>query len=131
MTTIRTPENAERVKDMLDHGMSLRKIAPELGCSEMALRKWVRDDEEFGSHYKRSRDMLLDSMADEIVELSDEAKSFEQVAIARLRVDTRKWYLCKLAPKRYGDKLDLNHGGQGTDGKPVEVVHRVIVDLGD
>jgi hypothetical protein len=26
----------------------------------------------------------------------------------RLRVDTRKWLLSKLAPKKYGDKLELS-----------------------
>lgn len=25
----------------------------------------------------------------------------------RVRVDARKWYLSKLAPKRYGDRLEL------------------------
>jgi hypothetical protein len=29
---------------------------------------------------------------------------------SRLMVDTRKWYLGKMAPKRYGDKLTLDGG---------------------
>jgi hypothetical protein len=31
----------------------------------------------------------------------------------RLQVDARKWYASKLAPKKYGDKIeaDLNHSG--------------------
>jgi len=44
----------------------------------------------------------------------------------KLRVDTRLKLLSKWDPKRYGDKLDLNHGGQ--PGNPVETVKRVIVD---
>jgi hypothetical protein len=35
----------------------------------------------------------------------------------RLRVDARKWYLCKLAPKRYGDRLDLGNA----DGKALQI----------
>lgn len=31
----------------------------------------------------------------------------ENIARARLRVDTRKWVLSKLLPKKYGDKLDV------------------------
>jgi hypothetical protein len=29
----------------------------------------------------------------------------------RLKVDTRKWYLSKLAPKRYGDRIAVEHSG--------------------
>lgn len=30
----------------------------------------------------------------------------------RLRVDTLKWYCAKLAPRTYGDKIDLTSGGE-------------------
>ncbi len=45
----------------------------------------------------------------------------EHVQRSRLRVDTRKWAAGKLAPKRYGDKLQ--HTGEG--GGPI----RTEVDL--
>ena len=35
----------------------------------------------------------------------------EHIGRSRLRIDTRKWAASKLAPKKYGDKLDLNHAG--------------------
>ncbi len=35
------------------------------------------------------------------------ALDHEHVQRSRLRVDTRKWAAGKLAPKRYGDKLNL------------------------
>jgi hypothetical protein len=45
----------------------------------------------------------------------------EHINRSRLRVDTRKWYLSKLAPKRYGEKVDVNVGGQ-QDGAPLTTV---------
>ena len=37
----------------------------------------------------------------------------EHVQRSKLRVDTRKWYLSKILPKKYGDKINvegnLNH----------------------
>lgn len=33
----------------------------------------------------------------------------------QMRIDTRKWYLSKLAPKRYGDKIEIEHKGAGID----------------
>ena len=62
-------------------------------------------------------------MADEILDIADDGQNdtyvddegrekvdFENVKRSILRVDTRKWYLSKLAAKRYGDKqqLDVN-----------------------
>jgi hypothetical protein len=42
-----------------------------------------------------------------------------------LRVDTRKWLLSKMAPKKYGDKLELT----GDDKSPLTIqrIERVIV----
>jgi hypothetical protein len=38
----------------------------------------------------------------------------------RLYVDTVKWYVGKVAPKKYGDKLDLNVTGKVTVGDAIE-----------
>ena len=35
----------------------------------------------------------------------------EVVLRSRLRVDTRKWYLSKVLPKKFGEKLDLTSLG--------------------
>jgi len=35
----------------------------------------------------------------------------EVIGRSRLRVDTRKWYLSKVLPKIYGDKLQTEHSG--------------------
>ena len=33
-------------------------------------------------------------------------------------MDSLKWYLCKLAPKKYGDKIDPTVSG--SDGGPIQ-----------
>ncbi len=45
----------------------------------------------------------------------------EHVQRSRLRVDTRKWLMARMAPKKYGDKMQ--HTGEG--GGPI----RTEVDL--
>ena len=55
-------------------------------------------------------------MADEILELADApvpvldngATDNALVRQRQLQVDTRKWFLSKLAPKVYGDRLDVS-----------------------
>ena len=39
----------------------------------------------------------------------------------RLRVDTRKWVMSKLAPKKYGEKLEHS----GPDGGPIQIVSTI------
>ncbi len=56
--------------------------------------------------------MGLDSRADEVL---DSARGYsDDVARDRLVFDAERWYLSKMAPKRYGDKItqDVNHGVQ-------------------
>ncbi len=36
----------------------------------------------------------------------------EHVQRSRLRIDTRKWLAGKLKPKKYGDRINLDHAGE-------------------
>lgn len=51
------------------------------------------------------------------------------IARNRLRVDTRKWYLAKLAPRRFGDKVVTEHTGPG--GGPVQIAALDLKNLSD
>ncbi len=42
------------------------------------------------------------------------------VQAARLRVDTRKWLLSKLLPKKYGDRIENRLSGP--EGEPLKIV---------
>ena len=65
--------------------------------------------ESFAERYARARTTQMEAMAEEILAISDDDEAEKQRS--KLRVDTRKWLMSKLAPKKYGDKLDLNHSG--------------------
>lgn len=101
---------------------------------ESTVRLWVIDDHDgFAARYARARDIGLDCMADEIIEISDtteegvreeqSADGFKTVredmlGHRRLKVEARKWYLSKMAPKRYGDRVHQEL--TGADGGPVK-----------
>lgn len=55
--------------------------------------------------------------------------SADVIARNRLRVDTRKWYLAKLAPRRFGDKVVTEHTGPG--GGPVQIAALDLKNLSD
>jgi hypothetical protein len=63
--------------------------------------------------YARACDDRADKMADEILEIADNGSNKDNIIVQRdrLRIDSRKWLLSKLHPKKYGDKLDVEHSG--------------------
>ena len=53
--------------------------------------------------YARAKEKAADKLADEIVEIADNATP-QDAHVARLKVDARKWVAAKLLPKKYGDR---------------------------
>lgn len=122
-----TPEIAAAICARLAAGESLRAICRDPGMpAPSTVIDWVLADQDgFAARYDRARQIQAHLLADEIVEIADDSSqdweegeggkpvvSRDAINRSRLRVDTRKWYLTKILPKVYGDKVDVNHGGQ-------------------
>lgn len=89
--------------------------------------KWLNNSDDFKLQYAHARELQADYLADEIIEISDDAskdlqriddfgnpiENKEFVSRSRLKIDARKWIASKLRPKKYGDKLELD-GGMNT-----------------
>jgi hypothetical protein len=68
----------------------------------------VASDLECGNQYARARMSGLECWADEIIELADSApEDMAATQKAKLQIESRKWLLAKLMPKKYGDHIDL------------------------
>ena len=117
-------------------GESLRAICRDDHLPpESTVRGWYVDDiESFAAQYARARDIGLDAMADQAMEIADtqeegvktvdkwsgsEVHRADMLEHRRLRFDARRWYLSKLAPKRYGDRLHTEL--TGADGGPIQI----------
>lgn len=132
-----TPEIAREICERLAAGESLRAICrDEHMPSRNTVLAWVEADREsFASRYATARNIGLEVMADSLTEISDDGTNDwmqsndpdnpgyklngEHVQRSKLRVDTRKWLLSKLVPKRYGDKTSMEL--TGANGGPVEI----------
>jgi lambda repressor-like predicted transcriptional regulator len=100
-------------------GESLRKICRVDGMpAASTVFLWLAEDEAFSEQYARAREVQADAMFDEILEIADQFDNVqdkldvEHINRAKLRIDTRKWAVSKMAPKKYGEKVDLNHSGK-------------------
>ena len=102
---------------------------------------------DFFKSYSLAKEIQMDVMADQLCEIADDAINdymekmrkdgtveevfnAEHVQRSRLRVDVRKWLMSKVAPKKYGDKIQLT----GKDDKPLiptEIILDFTVDDGN
>lgn len=103
-------ELAEKICEQIAHGKSLRAVCAEDDMpSATTVFKWLNENQDFSEQYARARDRQADHYFEEIVEIADSVEADSAaVAKARLQVDARKWTLSKLAPKKYGEKTELD-----------------------
>lgn len=118
-----TQETANAICELIAEGFTIRQIcAREDMPSSTTIFRWIADNAEFREQYARAKDSQLERMADELVDIAEDgsndweereskngstyiALNKEAIERSRLRIDTRKWLLGKLKPKKYGDKI--------------------------
>lgn len=125
-----TQERADQLCGMLADGMSLRSVCKIEGMPDkQTVFRWIRTFPNFLDQYARAKADSADALAEELIDISDdgtndwmevEAKNGgvktvlngENIQRSRLRVDTRKWLMSKMQPKKYGDKMDYTTNGK-------------------
>lgn len=123
-----TQELGDEICERLSMGVSLRSVcnADDMPHVRTVFR-WLRKDEEFCHQYTRAKQESADSLVDEMLDISDDARNDwmerrgensegyelngEHVQRTRLRIETRKWLASKLKPKKYGDRVTNVHEG--------------------
>ena len=135
-------EIAERICAEIAEGRSLRSVCLEdWAPNQRTVFRWLADDdrEAFRQQYARAREAQADAIFDEIIDISDdgsndwmerrredgsvdEVLNHEHISRSKLRVDARKWMAGKLAPKKYGEKLDLTSSDGTMSPKPTKIV---------
>jgi hypothetical protein len=129
------PDLKERIPEILERmieGESLRQICTGEGFpSKSTFLRWVTDDVELEKQYRLAVDFRADVYFERMLdiastqELGETTKTVDgpdgiKIEIAKgdmvnhrkLHIDTIKWALARMNPKKYGDKVDLNHGGR-------------------
>lgn len=116
-----TQAKADLICDLLSDGLSLRQICCMEDMPERnTVFRWLEASPAFQRQYARARELQADHYAEEIIEISDDGSrdynkdeegnlivDHDHIQRSRLRVDSRKWAASKLAPKKYGDRMQL------------------------
>jgi hypothetical protein len=107
--SIYTQELVDIILQRIADGESLRSVCRDKKMPHVStVIKWRSENQEFLAQYEEARISQAQHLFDQLIDIADTG---EDVARDRLRVDTRKWYLSKVLPKVYGDKLDLTTKG--------------------
>lgn len=134
-----TQELTDEICAQLAEGISLRTVCLAKGMPDKAtVFRWLREHKEFRDQYARAKEESADAMSEEILDISDdsisvikegaEKKSTALAQVQRLRVDTRKWIMSKMKPKKYGDRVDLTSDGKAL---PTPLLYNVPSNYGD
>lgn len=133
--SIFTPELGDQICEQIALGKSMRTICEP---AEMpAIRTvfyWFRTNELFLQQYTRAKKESTSAHEDYLIDIADDGRNDfmedkymkgktpgyqlngENIQRSKLRVDTRKWLMSKLEPKKYGDKLDVVSDGEKLEG---------------
>lgn len=135
-----TKEIGNQICQRIANGESVRTIVKdeEMPASSSIFRWLLEEDKkDFWEQYEKARNIQAELMFEELLDIADdgtndwvtkqsktgteyETVNPEVVSRSRLRVDTRKWYLSKVLPKKFGDKLDMT-----SDGKRIEQISAI------
>lgn len=117
----------------MSSGMSLNKICKAEDMPHISsVFEWLIRHPEFADKYARAQTARAETLMDELVDISDEPAdhSFRTpgdpggVQHRKLQIDTRKWAISKMFPKKYGEKVETTHAGS----VEINQITRKIVD---
>lgn len=125
-----TQEMADKLCAKLAEGKSLRIICDHDDSmpDKATVFRWLRTNAQFCDQYAKAKEEGMEAIADEMMDIADDGLNDwmevekngkkmvvldrEHVDRSKLRIDTRKWILAKIKPKKYGDKIDMTTNGK-------------------
>lgn len=107
------------------NGMALRNVLKlDNMPSPETFYKWLSKDENKTKQYARACEERAEIIFEEMLEIADntetgtttkesekgiEVTTADMIQHRKLKVDTRKWMLSKINPKKYSDKLQVDN----------------------
>lgn len=103
------------VLERMEQGSSAFRACKLEGVPFVTFSAWIGNAPDLAEAYARAREGQIRRLAEEIEELADEPLptndrgGLDPAAVAkqRLQIDVRKWLLSKLAPKSYGERVEV------------------------
>lgn len=108
--TLYTPELAERIFERLSGGEALAAICADDDMpTSWSVLKWAdKDPEGFGADYRSALEARAEWFLAEHQRIRITAVDRESAAAARVQLIALEWTMSKMAPTRYGDRVNVD-----------------------
>ncbi len=127
-----TQEIADIVCKELSQGKSLRKVCLDDNLPSAAtIFNWLAKNKEFLEQYTRAKESSSEALNEMLMDIGDQAIEHAEstdtkvsgaiVQAYKLKADNMKWYMSKVKPKKYGDKVDVTSGGEAIKGNTIVI----------
>jgi NAD+--asparagine ADP-ribosyltransferase len=135
-TKERIKEASKAIFDGMVEGKSVRSILDpktrdkKKFPSYVTFLEWLNADNEMSKQYARAMEWRAEGLLEDTIDIADDGSNdyvsgdvkkpdIEHIQRTRLRVEARQFALRKMAPKKYGDKLDVTSGDQPIQCAPI------------
>ena len=115
----------EVIKLIAEQGYSMAKACEKLELSRGGFFHRLAKSKELADNYARAVEIRQSLLFEELIEICDAQEqdvtvdgdgnvtiNHNVINRNRLQIDTRKWVLAKMNPRKYGDKVDVTSGGE-------------------
>jgi hypothetical protein len=110
--------------DRIAEGRSLRSVCSDADMpAKKSVFQWLATNPALSDQYARACEERAEYLAElALIEANNESTESGAVARDRLKVDTIKWFASKLAPKKYGDRSQVDHTNNGKEFQAQTVI---------
>lgn len=140
--TLYSDELTTLICEKMAEGMSLKSICSGDDMPTLStIFLWLGKYPAFSDKYEKAYQARADAMFEEMFDIADDgtndyvdkerpdgssytAFDAEHVQRSRLRIDTRKWALARMSPRKYGDKIVQEH--TGPDGSALGITVQFV-----
>ena len=121
----------DAICDIIISGKSLRTALSKVKLSSQTFFVWIREDEIMSKQYAQATVERAELMFEDMLDIADKAPKLTNTKFGttvdtgdiqhkRVKIDTRKWALSKMNPKKYGNIPD------GSDDSDNEITITIV-----
>ena len=121
----------DTICDIIISGKSLRTALSKVKLSSQTFFVWIREDEIMSKQYAQATVERAELMFEDMLDIADKAPKLTNTKFGttvdtgdiqhkRVKIDTRKWALSKMNPKKYGNTPD------GSDDSDNEITITIV-----
>ena len=141
--TLYNEQVGKAVCELITQGYTLRQIGELSNMPDKStIIRWLSIHDEFRDQYARAHETRALVMADEVLEIADDNRNDwverenkdgttyvelndEAIQRSRMRIETRKWWMGKANPKRFGEKVQ--HANDPDNPMPAASIGVVVL----